>query len=291
MPTDQKVSLTRLNEMKAAHEPIVMVTAYDFPGAQAAQQAGVDMVLVGDSGAQVVLGYDNTARASVDEMLMLAAAVRRGTDHAFMVCDLPFGSVEVSDQQAVETAVRFVREAGADAVKIEGGNEHKLSRIRAIVAAGIPVMGHVGLTPQTATSLGGMRAQGRTEQSARRFVTEALAVQEAGACSLVIEAVPSEVVAQVLPYLHIPVIGIGAGPADGQVLVFHDLLGINSGHVAKFVKRFAEVGGDIVNGIAAYAQEVRAGLFPADVHQYGAPAEAVQSAAAEAARAARAART
>lgn len=280
-----KMTLTRLAEMKAQREPIVMVTAYDYPEARAAERAGVDMVLVGDSGAQVTLGYDSTVRVSVDEMLMLAGAVHRGTESAFIVCDLPFGSVELSDAQAVETAVRFVREAGADAVKLEGGNPEKASRIRAIVAAGIPVVGHVGLTPQSATALGGLRAQGRTAESARRVVREALAAQEAGVCAIVIEAVPTEVVAAVLPQLRVPVIGIGAGPADGQVLVLHDLLGITEGRTAAFVKRFASVGEAVTEGIAAYAAEVRAGAFPAEEHQYRAGEEAVL-AARESARAA-----
>lgn len=273
-----KVTLTQLLEMKQRREPIVMVTAYDFPSAQAAERAGVDMILVGDSGAQVVLGYDSTARASVEEMLMLAAAVGRGARSAFIVSDLPFGSTEVSDAQAVETSVRFVREAGADAVKIEGGGADRLSRIRAIVGAGIPVVAHLGLTPQTATILGGLRAQGRTEASARRLVAEALAVQAAGACALVIEAVPTEVVDVVLPLLSIPVIGIGAGPADGQVLVLHDLLGVTEGRAPKFVKRYGHLGQAMVEALAAYTGEVRSGEFPAAEHQYPAQAAAVEAA-------------
>lgn len=283
MSTAPKMTLTRIAEMKASGEPIVMVTAYDYPGARAAERAGVDMVLVGDSGAQVMLGYDSTVHVSVDEMLTLTGAVRRGTERALLVSDVPFGSTEVSDAQAVETAVRFVREGGSDAVKLEGGNPQKLSRIRAIVAAGIPVVGHVGLTPQTATALGGLRAQGRTEESARRVVREALAVQQAGAFALVIEAVPSEIVDVVSAHLKIPIIGIGAGPAHGQVLVLHDLLGITEGRVATFVKRFADVGERMVSGIADYAAEVRSGAFPAAEHQYRAPAEAVEAARDEAA--------
>lgn len=273
-----KMTLTRLAEMRAQREPIVMVTAYDYPEARAAERAGVDMVLVGDSGAQVKLGYDSTVRVSVDEMIMLASAVHRGTESAFLVCDLPFGSIEVSDAQAVETAVRFVREAGVDAVKLEGGNETKSSRIRAIVAAGIPVVGHVGLTPQTATALGGLRAQGRTEESARRVVREALAVQEAGACAMVIEAVPTEIVDAVLPQLRVPVIGIGAGPSDGQVLVLQDLLGVTEGRTAAFVKRYGSIGEASTEAIAAYAAEVRSSAFPAAEHQYGAGEEAVRAA-------------
>jgi 3-methyl-2-oxobutanoate hydroxymethyltransferase len=276
-----KVTLQRLAEMKAQREPIVMVTAYDYPTARTAEQAGVDMVLVGDSGAQVVLGYDSTVAVTVDEMLVLARAVRRGVTSAFVVCDVPFGSTEVSDEQAVATAVRFVKEAGADAVKLEGGGGARLSRIRAIAEAGIPVVAHVGLTPQTAVALGGLRAQGRTAESAARVVREALAVQEAGASALVIEAVPADVVDVVLPALEIPVIGIGAGRADGQVLVIHDVLGITEGKVATFVKRYATVGADMVAGVAEYAREVREGVFPGVEHGYPADDAAIAAARAE----------
>ena len=276
-----KVTLQRLAEMKAQREPIVMVTAYDYPTARTAEQAGVDMVLVGDSGAQVVLGHDSTVSVTVDEMLVLAGAVRRGISSAFVVCDLPFGSTEVSDEQAIATAVRFVKEAGADAVKLEGGGEARLSRIRAIAEAGIPVVAHVGLTPQTAVALGGLRAQGRTAETAARIVREALAVQDAGASVLVIEAVPSDVVAVVLPELEIPVIGIGAGPADGQVLVVHDVLGITEGRTASFVKRYGTVGDDMVAGVSAYAREVREGVFPGAEHGYSANDEAIAAARAE----------
>lgn len=277
-----EITLTRLAEMREAREQIVMVTAYDYPGARAAERAGVDMVLVGDSGAQVVLGHESTVGVTVDEMLVLARAVRRGTETAFLVCDVPFGSTELSDEQAVATAVRFAKEAGAGAVKIEGGGAARLSRIRAIVAAGIPVVGHIGLTPQTATALGGMRAQGRSVESAERLVEEALAVQEAGAFCIVVEAVPAELTEVLTSILSVPVIGIGAGPADGQVLVLHDLLGITEGKTAKFVKRYASVGDDSAGAISAYAAEVRAGEFPAGEHQYGARAEAVEAARARA---------
>ena len=273
-----KLTLTRLLEMKAAGEPIVMVTAYDFPGARAAERAGVDAILVGDSAAQVVLGYESTAQISVDELLTLARAARRGAPATFLVCDLPFGSTEVSDAQAIETAVRFVREAGADAVKLEGGGPKRLKRIRAIVAAGVPVVGHLGLTPQTATMLGGFRAQGRTVESARRLVAETMAVQDAGVCALVIEAVPTDVVTEILPRVAVPVIGIGAGPADGQVLVLHDLIGITEGRTPVFVKRFAELGAAMVDAIADYSDEVRAGRFPAGEHQYRSAPEAVDAA-------------
>jgi len=273
-----RVTLQRLAEMKARREPIVMVTAYDYPTGRTAEQAEVDMVLVGDSGAQVVLGHDSTVAVTVDEMLVLAGAVRRAVHTAFVVADLPFGSTEVSDEQAIATAVRFVKEAGADAVKLEGGGEARLSRIRAIADAGIPVVAHVGLTPQTAVALGGLRAQGRTADSAARIVREALAVQDAGASVVVIEAVPADVAAVVLPHLRIPVIGIGAGPADGQVLVVHDLLGITEGKTAAFVKRYGAIGPDMVAGVAAYAREVRSGVFPGTEHVYSATEVAVEAA-------------
>lgn len=272
------MTIARLAEMKAKGEQIVMVTAYDFPSAQIADAAGVDMLLVGDSGAQVVLGYDSTVPVTTEEMLVLAAAARRGARSPFLVCDAPFGSTELSDEQAVTTAVRFVKEAGADAVKLEGATPARLSRIRATVEAGIPVMAHVGLTPQTATALGGLRAQGRTAQTAARFVADALAVQDAGAFALVIEAVPAEVVQVALPQLRIPVIGIGAGPADGQVLVLHDLLGIWEGRTATFVKRYGAIGEAAKAAVAAYAEEVRRGDFPASEHIYSARAEAVDAA-------------
>ncbi|WP_053387873.1 3-methyl-2-oxobutanoate hydroxymethyltransferase [Leucobacter japonicus] len=276
-----KVSIPALAEKRAAGEPIVMVTAYDYPGARAAERAGVDMVLVGDSGAQVVLGYDSTVPVTTDEMLVLARAVRRGTETAFVVCDVPFGSTEVSDAQAVETSIRFVKEAGADSVKLEGGSESRLSRIRAIVAAGIPVVAHLGLTPQTATALGGMRAQGRTGASAAKLVREARGVQEAGAFCLVVEAVPAEITELLRGELSIPIIGIGAGDADGQVLVLNDLLGITEGHTAKFVKRYGSVGDDSVAAIEAYAAEVRSRTFPGPEHRYAATDEAIAAARAE----------
>ena len=273
-----RITIPRLLEKRDAGEPLVMVTAYDYPGARAAERAGVDLVLVGDSGAQVVLGHDSTVAVTLDEMLVLARAVRRGTETAFVVCDVPFGSTEASDAQAVETAVRFAKEAGADAVKLEGGSPARLSRIRAIVAAGIPVVAHIGLTPQTATALGGLRAQGRTRESAERLVREGLGVQEAGAFCVVVEAVPSELTRVLTSALEIPVIGIGAGPADGQVLVLHDLLGITEGRTAKFVRRFASVGDAMSAGVAAYADAVRTGEFPGPEHQYAASEEAVVAA-------------
>jgi 3-methyl-2-oxobutanoate hydroxymethyltransferase len=262
------MTLPRLAEKKLLGERIVMVTAYDYPSAQVAEAAGVDVVLVGDSGAMTVLGYPSTVPVSTDEMLMLAAAVRRGLQTPFLVGDLPFGSYETSDAQAIETAQRFIKEAGCDAVKLERGGT-SVQRARAIVDAGIPVMGHVGLTPQTATVLGGYRAQGRTADRALTVALDAVALQQAGCFSIVFEAIPAAVTEVLMSRLEIPVIGIGAGPAtDGQVLVFHDLLGIYDGHAPRFAKRFGDVKAQMVAGVAEYAAEVRSGAFPAPEHTY-----------------------
>jgi 3-methyl-2-oxobutanoate hydroxymethyltransferase len=271
------VTLSKLAEKKALGEPIVMITAYDYPSAQVAEAAGVDMVLVGDSGAMVVLGYPSTVPVSVDEMLMLTSAARRGLTSPMLVGDLPFGSYERSNEQAIETAQRFVKEAGCDAVKLERGGS-SVERAAAIVAAGISVMGHVGLTPQTATALGGYRSQGRTAERAMEVVEDALALQDAGCFAIVFEAVPSELTAAVMPRVEIPVIGIGAGPAtDGQVLVFHDLLGIYDGHAARFVKRYGDVRSEMVRGVEAFAADVRERRYPEPEHGYTmAPDEAAR---------------
>jgi 3-methyl-2-oxobutanoate hydroxymethyltransferase len=262
------MTLPRLAEKKRTGEPIVMVTAYDFPSAQVAEAAGVDIVLVGDSAANTVLGYTSTVPVSVDELIMLGAAVRRGLKTPFLVADLPFGSYEASDEQAIATAQRFVKEAGADAVKLEGGGI-MVQRAAAIVAAGIPVMGHVGLTPQTSTALGGYRAQGRTAEAALKVARESLALQEAGCFSIVWEAIPSAVAEELMDRMEIPVIGIGAGGAtDGQVLVFHDLLGIREGVGARFVKRYGDLLDEMVRGVSAYADDVRAHRYPEADHTY-----------------------
>lgn len=267
----RRLSIGDLARKKDAGEPIVMVTAYDHPGAQIVERAGVDMVLVGDSAAMTVLGYDSTVPVTVDEMLMLTKAVRRGLSRPLLVGDLPFGSYEASDALALETAQRFVKEAGVDLVKVERGGT-TVDRARALVNAGIPVVGHVGLTPQTATALGGFRAQGRTAEAALAVIDDALALQDAGVSVIVVEAVPSAVTAALLPLLRVPVIGIGAGAAaDGQVLVFHDLLGIYDGPAAAFVKRYADLRSASIEGVATYAREVRAGEYPGPEHGYGMP--------------------
>jgi 3-methyl-2-oxobutanoate hydroxymethyltransferase len=262
------VTLSTLSERKALGEPIVMVTAYDYPSAQVAEEAGVDVVLVGDSGAMTVLGYPSTVPVTLDELLTLAAAVRRGLSTPLLVGDMPFGSYEASNEEAIHSAQRFVKEVGCDAVKLERGGT-SVERAQAIVDAGIPVMGHVGLTPQTATALGGYRSQGRTAERALQVMHDALALQEAGCFSLVFEAIPSALSETIMPRMRVPVIGIGAGPAtDGQVLVFHDLLGIYDGHAARFVKRYGNVKEEMVKGVAAFAKDVRARRYPEAEHGY-----------------------
>jgi 3-methyl-2-oxobutanoate hydroxymethyltransferase len=263
------MTLPLLMDKRRLGEPIVMVTAYDYPSARAAEAAGVDLVLVGDSAATTVLGYTATTPVELEDMLVLARAVRRGLRTPLMIGDLPFGSYEVSDEQAIATALRMVKTAGCEAVKLEGGGEASASRARAIVGAGIPVMGHVGLTPQTATALGGWKAQGRTAGAAARIAAEALALQRAGCFALVFEAIPSAVTEELMPRIEVPVIGIGAGPAtDGQVLVFHDLLGIRDGLGARFVKRYANLQAEMNAGVAAFAEDVRTGRYPGPEHTY-----------------------
>ncbi len=263
------MTLPRLHEKKRLGDPVVMVTAYDYPSARAAEFAGVDLVLVGDSAATTVLGFSATTPVELTDMLVLARAVRRGLRTPLLIGDLPFGSYEVSDEQAVTTAMRMVKEAGCDCVKLEGGGPTSVSRARAIVSAGIPVMGHVGLTPQTSTALGGWKAQGRTASAAARIGHEALALQDAGCFAIVFEAIPSAVTEELMPLIEVPVIGIGAGPAtDGQVLVFHDLLGIRDGLGPRFVKRYANIQQDMNDGVAAYAEDVRTRRYPGPEHTY-----------------------
>jgi 3-methyl-2-oxobutanoate hydroxymethyltransferase len=270
-PDRTKLTLPELAAMKERGQKIVMVTAYDAPSGRLADAAGVDLVLVGDSAAMVVLGHESTVPATVDEMLVLTRAVTRGAVRPLVVGDLPFGSFQVSDEEAVQNAIRFVKEAGADAVKLEGGGP-MLSRARSIAAAGIPVMGHIGLTPQTATALGGFKAQGRTAAKARELYQDALALEAAGCFSLVLEAVPAPVAERITDALSIPTIGIGAGAAcDGQVLVWHDLLGLYEGRAARFVKRYADVSSEIRRALETYADEVRGGAFPEEQHTYSIP--------------------
>jgi 3-methyl-2-oxobutanoate hydroxymethyltransferase len=239
-----------------------------------AEEAGVDIVLVGDSAAMVVLGYPGTEPVSMDEMVMLGKAVRRGLETPLMVGDLPMGSYEASNELAIQSAQRLVKETGCQVVKLEAGGT-SVERARAIINSGIPVMGHVGLTPQTATALGGYRAQGKTLKGAIKLCEDALALQSVGCFAIVFEAVPAAITEAIVERLEVPTIGIGAGPAtDGQVLVFHDLLGITTGHLPKFVKRYAEVQEEMVGAVGRFAQEVRSRSFPEPDHVYGVePAE------------------
>ena len=254
--------------MKRQGERIVMVTAYDAPSARLADAAGVDSVLVGDSAAMTVLGYDSTVHVTVDEMLVLTRAVTRAIRRPLVVADMPFGSFQISNTSAIRHAVRFIKEGGATAVKLEGAGR-TLRRIAAIVAAGIPVIGHIGLTPQSAVALGGYKPQGRTAREANRLCEEALALERAGCFAVVLEAVPREVAKRITEVVTIPTIGIGAGPScDGQVLVWHDLLGLSSGHVPAFVKQYAELAASTARALDAYVADVRAGTFPDARHTY-----------------------
>jgi 3-methyl-2-oxobutanoate hydroxymethyltransferase len=269
----EKLTLTTLAEKKRNGERIVMVTSYDYPTARLADKAGLDLVLVGDSAAMTVLGHDSTVPATMDEMVMLTRAAARGAQRPLLIADMPFGSFQVSDEDALRNAIRFFKEAGADAVKLEGAGT-SLSRVRAIVAAGIPVMGHVGLTPQSATMLGGLRAQGRTATQALRLLDDARALEAEGCFAVVLEAVPAPVAARITAALSVPTIGVGSGPdCDGQVLVIHDLVGLYQGRSARFVKRYADVGSTIRDALERFAVDVRAGAFPAEEHTYSIPDE------------------
>ena len=268
-PPKGKLALPELLEMKRRGEKIVMVTAYDAPGARFAEDSGIDVILVGDTAAMVVLGHEGTTvPVTMDEMLFLTRTVSRAARRPIVIGDMPFGSFQVSDEKAVENAIRFVKEGGADAVKLEGAGP-SVSRVRSIVEAGIPVMGHVGLTPQSATMLGGFKTQGKTADKARLLVEGALELEEAGAFAVVLEAVPAPVAAEITQRLSVPTIGIGAGrECDGQVLVYHDLLGLTEGHLPRFVKRYANLSREIRDALEDYADEVRSGAFPDDEHTY-----------------------
>ncbi len=272
MPAE-KVDQTALGKMKEAGEPITMVTAYDAPSARIADAAGVDTVLVGDSAANVVLGHADTIPITVDELLHHTRAVRRGLERAMLIGDMPFMSYNVSTEQAVANAGRFCKEAGADAVKLEGGG-WVAETAAAMVRAGIPTVGHLGLTPQTASSLGGYKVQGKTAAGARQIVDDALALERAGVIMLVLECVPARLGSLLAGKLQVPVIGIGAGSGcDGQVLVFHDLVGIAAGFTPKFVKRYAEAGQLMQDAVADYCREVKARDFPGPDHSFAIPDE------------------
>jgi 3-methyl-2-oxobutanoate hydroxymethyltransferase len=247
---------------------IVCLTAYDYPTARLLDEAGVDVILVGDSLAMVVLGHDSTLPVTLDEMLHHARAVRRGTKHALVVADMPFGSYHSETADSLRNAVRFVKEAGVEAVKVEGG-ERRLELIARLTEAEIPVMGHVGLTPQSVNALGGYRVQGKTVDSAEQLLRDARAVEAAGAFAIVLEAVPRELATQITRELRIPTIGIGAGPdCDGQILVVHDLLGLTFEQTPKFARKYGNVGEVISNAVRNYCDDVRSGSFPSDSESY-----------------------
>jgi 3-methyl-2-oxobutanoate hydroxymethyltransferase len=267
-PAPGKLPLPELAEMKRRGDRIVMITAYDAPAARIADEAGVELILVGDTAAMVMLGHSSTLPVTLDEMIFLTRAVTRAARRPLVVGDLPFGSYEVSDEQAVTSAIRMVKEGGADVVKLEGAGR-MVGRVRAIADSNIGVMGHIGLTPQSATKLGGFKAQGRTADAARRLLDDALALQDAGAFAVVLEAVPAPVAARVTEALAVPTIGIGAGAStNGQVLVWHDMLGMYDGPTPRFVKQYAELAETIGEAVARYAADVRTGAFPGDEHTY-----------------------
>jgi 3-methyl-2-oxobutanoate hydroxymethyltransferase len=276
-----KITLSDLTALKQQHQRITMVTAYDAPSAHFADTAGIDAILVGDSAAMTVFGYHQTKAITLEDMLLLARAVRRGTSRALLIVDMPFGSVQVSAQATVANAVRFVKETGVDAVKVEGAGP-MLQRIGAVIDAGIPVVGHIGLTPQSADKLGGFKPQGRTASTAQRLIDDAGALERAGCVAIVLEAMPEPVAAEITRVLTIPTIGIGAGAhCDGQVLVWHDLLGLgwapgdggSRARVPKFVRQYEELGPRIVKALEAYIADVQAGRFPATEHTYSMPGE------------------
>jgi 3-methyl-2-oxobutanoate hydroxymethyltransferase len=265
--------LSRKSGGPQANPRITCLTAYDYPTARLLDEAGVDVLLVGDSLAMVVLGYENTLPVTMEDMLHHVRAVRRGVRRALLVADMPYGSYHVSLEAAVGNAVRFMKEAGAEAVKVEGG-ERRLELIARLVEAEIPVMGHVGLTPQSLHALGGFKVQGKTAEAAERLLRDARAVEAAGAFSVVLESVPRELAARVTGELRIPTIGIGAGPeCDGQVLVFHDLVGLTVGNTPKFARRYANLAETISRAVGEYCDDVRNGRFPSDAESYHLPTE------------------
>jgi 3-methyl-2-oxobutanoate hydroxymethyltransferase len=267
--TSRRVTIRDLHSAKARGERWPMLTAYDYSTARVFDAAGIPVLLVGDSAANVIYGYDSTVPVTIDELLPLVRGVVRGTNRALVVADLPFGSYQASATQALDTASRFMKEGKAQAVKLEGG-QRVAAQVEALVSAGIPVMAHIGLTPQSVNTLGGYRVQGRGDEAAHRLITDAKALEHAGAFAVVLEVVPSDLAAQVTKALHIPTIGIGAGPStDAQVLVWQDMAGLRgAGKPAKFVKEFANIGAILLDAATRYADEVRGGLYPAAEHEY-----------------------
>ena len=262
------VSITDLRQAKEAGEKFAMLTAYDYLSAQILDQAGIPVILVGDSLGNVMLGYDTTVPVTADEMIHHTRAVVRGAPTALVVGDLPFGTYQAGPDQALATATRFLKETGCNAVKLEGGGR-TIESTRLLVESGIPVMGHLGLTPQSVNQFGGFKVQGRDDDARARILADALALQDAGAFSIVLEAVPSDLAAEVTAALDIPTIGIGAGAdCDGQVLVWHDMLGLTTGRLPRFVKQYVDLRSQITDAVKAYAHEVADGEYPAPEHTY-----------------------
>jgi 3-methyl-2-oxobutanoate hydroxymethyltransferase len=266
-----KVTVPSLLERKARGERIAAVTAYDFPSGQLADKAGIDIVLVGDSLAMTMLGHDSTLSVTMDEMLVFTRAARRGIERALLVADMPFGSYQANDRTGIENAMRFVKEAGAEAVKLEGG---RAPLARRLIEAEIPVMGHLGLTPQAVHRMGGYKVQAKTHETIARIREEAHALAEAGCFSIVLEGIPREIAAGITAELPIPTIGIGAGPeCDGQILVWHDLLGLTDRPPAKFVRRYLDGAQAIDTALRQYVSDVETGAFPSDSESYHLPRE------------------
>jgi len=260
-------------ESNDSKRKITCLTAYDYPTARLLDEAGVDVLLVGDSVGMAVLGYDSTLPVTVDDIVYHTRAVRRGTRRALLVADMPYGSFHVSIEESLRNAVRLVKEGGAEAVKIEGG-ERRIELIARVVEAEIPVMGHIGLTPQSFNAIGGFQVQGKTAEAARQVERDARAVEAAGAFAVVLESMPRDLAARITSKLRIPTIGIGAGPdCDGQILVFHDLVGLTVGHKPKFVRQYADVSSEVSQAVSKYCQDVRGGSFPSDAESYHSPAE------------------
>ena len=268
-----KVTSAVLENKKLRHEPITCLTAYDYPSGRLADEAGIDIVLVGDSLGMVMLGYENTLAVTLEEMLHHTKAVRRGVKRALVIADMPYGSYHVDDTEAVRNAERFIKEAGAEAVKIEGG-EKRADRIRRIIDAEIPVAGHIGLTPQSVHMMGGYKVQGKTLKAVEQLMRDAVALDRAGVACIYLEGIPREVAAMITSEVHAPTIGIGAGPeCDGQVLVFHDMLNLSFVPPAKFVRRYADAAALISGAIQSFRDDVISGTYPADEESYHLPQE------------------
>ncbi len=268
-----KITTASLREQKLQHEPITCLTAYDYAAARLVDEAGIDMVLVGDSLAQTMLGYENTLSVTMDEMLHHVKAVRRGVKNALLVADMPYGSYQIEPKTAVSNAARFVKEGGAEMVKIEGG-EKRADLIRQIIDAEIPVAGHIGLTPQSVNVMGGYKVQGKSLSGIEQLMRDAVALDRAGVACLFLEGIPREVAAMITSEISAPTIGIGAGPeCDGQVLVFHDILNLTFGPAAKFVRRYGDAAALITNAVQSFRADVRSRQYPADEESYHLPKE------------------